>query len=40
MLGRGLVGKQEGDEATIEVPSGTRNFEVSGLQTVHDRDDS
>lgn len=36
-LGKGLVGKEEGDEASIQVPSGRRNFEISGLVTIHDR---
>jgi transcription elongation factor GreA len=35
-IGRGLMGKQEGDEVKIKIPSGVRNFEVIDLQTVHD----
>ena len=30
-IGKGLAGKEEGDEVTIQVPSGRRNFEISGL---------
>ncbi len=27
-----------GDEVTIEIPSGARNFEVLGLKTMHEQD--
>ncbi len=36
-LGKGFAGKEEGDEVTIQVPSGRRNFEVSSLTTIHER---
>ena len=36
-LGRGLVGREEGDETNIQVPSGRRRFEIAGLVTIHDR---
>jgi transcription elongation factor GreA len=36
-IGRGLVGKREGDEVTIDIPSGRRRFEVRELRTVHDK---
>lgn len=36
-IGRGLVGKREGDEVTIDIPSGRRRFEVLELRTVHDK---
>jgi transcription elongation factor GreA len=36
-IGRGLLGKQVGDEVSIQVPSGTKRFEVLELQTLHDR---
>ena len=36
-IGRGLVGKREGDEVVIEIPTGQRRFEVLGLRTVHDK---
>ena len=38
-IGKGLAGKEEGDEVTVQVPSGRRNFEISGLVTIHDRED-
>jgi transcription elongation factor GreA len=34
-IGRGLVGKQEGAEVKIQVPSGVRTFEVIELRTLH-----
>lgn len=39
-LGRGLLGRSEGDETSIDVPSGTRNFEISSVTTLHDLADS
>lgn len=38
-IGKGFAGKEEGDEVSIQVPSGRRNFEISGLVTIHDRED-
>lgn len=35
-IGRGLMGKREGDEVDITTPSGTRRFEVVRLTTIHD----
>jgi transcription elongation factor GreA len=35
-IGRGLMGKREGDEAEITTPSGKRRFEVIKLTTIHD----
>ncbi len=35
-IGRGLLGKQEGDEVSIAIPSGTRIFEIRKLATIHD----
>lgn len=35
-IGRGLMGKREGDEVDITTPSGKRRFEVVRLTTVHD----
>jgi transcription elongation factor GreA len=35
-IGRGLMGKQEGDEATIVTPGGKRRFEIIKLLTIHD----
>jgi transcription elongation factor GreA len=35
-IGRGLLGKEEGDEVTIAAPNGMRRFELVKLLTVHD----
>lgn len=35
-IGRGLVGKQVGDVATIHTPNGKRELEVLKLTTIHD----
>ena len=35
-IGRGLTGARQGDEITIEIPSGTRRFEILELWTIHD----
>ena len=35
-IGRGLMGKREGDEVDITTPSGKRHFEVVRLTTIHD----
>jgi transcription elongation factor GreA len=35
-IGRGLVGKQVGDEVTIPSPGGTRRLEILQLTTIHD----
>lgn len=35
-VGRSLMGKEEGDEVTVRIPSGTRNFEIRRLTTLHD----
>jgi transcription elongation factor GreA len=37
-IGRGLMGKREGDEVDITTPSGKRRFEVVRLTTVHDEE--
>ena len=36
-IGRCLIGKKEGDSIEVEIPSGTRNFELLALRTVHDQ---
>ena len=36
-IGRCLLGKKEGDEIAVDIPSGKRNFELLELSTVHDR---
>ncbi|HTU02807.1 MAG TPA: transcription elongation factor GreA [Candidatus Sulfotelmatobacter sp.] len=35
-VGRGLVGKREGDQVVVQTPGGTRRFEVSRIVTLHD----
>ena len=36
-IGKALVGKKEGDEVTVRVPSGERNFEIVEITTLHDK---
>jgi transcription elongation factor GreA len=36
-IGQGLAGRREGDEVTIQVPSGVKRFEIVSLQTVHQK---
>ena len=38
-IGRSLMGRSEGDQVRVEIPSGTRRFEILELQTVHDQQD-
>ena len=35
-IGRSLVGKQVGDEASIVTPAGTKEYEIRGLVTIHE----
>jgi transcription elongation factor GreA len=35
-IGRGLLGKEEGDEVTITTPNGPKRFELVKLVTIHD----
>jgi|ERR1700683_3511274 transcription elongation factor GreA len=35
-IGRGLMGRREGDEVEIATPAGKRRFEVVKLATIHD----
>lgn len=35
-IGKGLLGKQPGDEASIPSPGGVRKMEVLSLKTIHD----
>jgi transcription elongation factor GreA len=35
-IGRGLMGKQVGDEVTIHIPGGARTLEILQLTTIHD----
>ena len=35
-IGRGLLGKKEGDEVSITIPGGMRKMEIVSLTTIHD----
>jgi transcription elongation factor GreA len=35
-IGRGLLGKKEGDEVAITIPGGQRKMEIVSLTTIHD----
>ena len=35
-IGRAIVGRTEGDAIQVTTPSGTRNFEIVKLVTIHD----
>lgn len=35
-IGRGLIGKKQGDTVTIRTPNGPREFEVRSMQTIYD----
>jgi transcription elongation factor GreA len=37
-IGQALMGKQEGDEAKVKTPTGFRNFEITRLKTIHDKE--
>ena len=39
-IGRGLLGKEVGDVARIQIPGGMREFEILELTTIHDMTDS
>jgi len=39
-IGRCLLDKEEGDEVTVKVPSGSKDYEVIRLVTIHDTDQS
>src|SRR3982751_2864440 len=36
-IGQALMGKEEGDEVNVKTPTGWRNFEISRLTTIHDK---
>jgi transcription elongation factor GreA len=38
-IGQALMGKEEGDEVRVKTPTGVRNFEISRLTTIHDKDE-
>ena len=35
-IGRALLGKRDGDEVKVAVPSGTREFEILSFKTIHE----
>ena len=35
-IGQALMGKEEGDEVKVKTPMGFKNFEISGLRTIHE----
>src|SRR3954464_7873027 len=37
-IGRSLMGKEEGDEVVVSIPSGSRRFEIRKLKTLHDQE--
>ena len=38
-IGQALMGKEEGDEIKVKTPNGVRNFEISRLTTIHEKED-
>lgn len=36
-IGQSLIGKEAGDEIKVKTPKGWRNFEISGLKTIHEK---
>lgn len=38
-IGQALMGKEEGDEVKVKTPNGWRNFEISRLTTIHDKEE-
>mgnify|MGYP001415143848 CR=1 FL=1 len=37
-IGRGLLGKKDGETVVIEIPSGKKRFDIVGIKTIHDVD--
>jgi transcription elongation factor GreA len=37
-IGQALMGKDEGDEVKVKTPNGWRNFEISRLKTIHEKE--
>jgi len=37
-IGRGLLGKKDGESVVVEVPSGKKRFEILSIKTIHDKD--
>jgi len=38
-IGRGLLGKEVGDIVKVQIPGGSREFEVLEFKTIHDMTD-
>ena len=38
-IGQALMGKEEGDQIKVKTPTGWRNFELSRVKTIHEKDD-
>jgi transcription elongation factor GreA len=38
-IGKGLLGKEVGDEVKVAIPGGAREFEILSLKTIHDPED-
>ena len=36
-IGKGLMGKEDGDEVTVQTPGGAKTFEITKLITIHDQ---
>ena len=36
-IGRGLLGKKDGESVVVEVPSGKKRFEIVSVKTIHDK---
>jgi transcription elongation factor GreA len=36
-IGKSLLGKRAGDTVRVEIPGGSRNFEILELKTIHDQ---
>lgn len=39
-IGKSLLGREEGDEVTIQTPGGVRKYEIIRLTTIHDEADA
>jgi transcription elongation factor GreA len=39
-IGRGLLGRKNGETVVIEIPAGKKRFEIIELKTIHDKKDS
>ena len=36
-IGRGLLGKKDGESVVIEIPSGKKRFDILEIKTIHDK---